>query len=328
MHFGYAAQSCIIDNTNLARLRGTGREAIIVPEMEKFSARYGFKYFCHEKGHSNRKAGNEKGFATVESNFLPGRSFTSMEDLNQQAFTWATVLFANRPQSKSGLIPSQAFEQEKPFLRSILSHIPAPYKTDTRDINQYGNVPYDGNYYWVPGSGRFTVTILEYSDRIEIYHSRKFLIRYALPPHGVKNQVFRPEGFCEMVRQPVSHYRPAATEEKNLRLLSDPVSRYVDFINKQKGIKLHHFIRRLYSLSKRVALPAFSEALSRALKYGITDMPTIERICILQLRSEHCQLPLFEIDEGLEQRESFIEGQYSDEADLSHYDRLMDGEDG
>ncbi len=49
---------------------------------------------------------------------------------------------------------------------------------------------------------------------------------------------------------------------------------------------------------------------------------------MLQLRLDHCQLPLFEIDEGFEQRENFIEGQYSDEADLSHYDRLLDGEDG
>ena len=33
MHWGYAAPRCIIDNTNLARLRGCGRQAVIVPEM-------------------------------------------------------------------------------------------------------------------------------------------------------------------------------------------------------------------------------------------------------------------------------------------------------
>ena len=30
----HAAPVCIIDNTNLARLRGTGKDAVIVPEME------------------------------------------------------------------------------------------------------------------------------------------------------------------------------------------------------------------------------------------------------------------------------------------------------
>jgi hypothetical protein len=75
VYWGYAAKNCIIDNTNLARLRGTGANAVIVPEMECFANQYGFKFVCHEKGHANRKAGNERGFYTVETNFFPGRSF-------------------------------------------------------------------------------------------------------------------------------------------------------------------------------------------------------------------------------------------------------------
>src|SRR3990172_2693427 len=85
MHWGYAARECIIDNTNLARLRGTGSLAVIVPEMEAFADKYGFRFVCHEKGHCNRKAGEERSFYTVESNFLPGRQFESLEDLNGQA---------------------------------------------------------------------------------------------------------------------------------------------------------------------------------------------------------------------------------------------------
>ena len=55
MFWGYAARNCIIDNTNLARLRGTGAEALIVPEMEAFARQYAFQFRCHEKGHANRK---------------------------------------------------------------------------------------------------------------------------------------------------------------------------------------------------------------------------------------------------------------------------------
>jgi len=73
-YWGYAPGQCIIDNTNLARLRGTGAQAVIVPEMEAFAKQYGFQFRCHEKGHSNRKAGEERSFWTVETNFLTGRS--------------------------------------------------------------------------------------------------------------------------------------------------------------------------------------------------------------------------------------------------------------
>jgi hypothetical protein len=62
MFWAYAARQCIIDNTNLARWRGTGKQAVIVPEMVSFAARYGFEFLCHELRHSNRKAGEERSF--------------------------------------------------------------------------------------------------------------------------------------------------------------------------------------------------------------------------------------------------------------------------
>ena len=55
LFWGYAAPVCIIDNTNLARLYGTGKNAVIVAEMEQFARQYGFRFVCHEKGHANRK---------------------------------------------------------------------------------------------------------------------------------------------------------------------------------------------------------------------------------------------------------------------------------
>ena len=55
MFWSYAARQCIIDNTNLARLRGVGKRAVISPEMNAFSRRYGFQFVCHAIDHPNRK---------------------------------------------------------------------------------------------------------------------------------------------------------------------------------------------------------------------------------------------------------------------------------
>lgn len=326
-YFGYSASNCIIDNTNLARLRGTGSNAVISPEMVRFSSRYNFEFICHEKGHSNRKAGNERAFYTVETNFFAGRQFDSLEDLNQKAFEWATVRMANRGIGKSRLIPIQAFEFEKPFLNKLISDIPAPYIFDTRDIDQYGYISYDGNYYFVPGSSRFSVTVLEYSHHIEIYHNRKKLIAYPLPPDGIKNQVFKPKGHVQPVGPPKNRKQNSAAEEKKLRSLSPEVSLYLDFIHKQKGIKRHHFIRCLYSLSRKVALAVFSPSLERALKFGITDIQTIERICMLQMKLDSYELPTGLSGESYQHHESFIEGEFCDEVDLDQYDRLLDQKD-
>jgi hypothetical protein len=200
--WGYTAGTAIIDNTNLARLRGIGKNAVIVAEMERFAAEYGFVFVCHERGHSDRKAGEERSFFTVETNFFPGRTFESMEDLNHQAFEWATVRMAHRAVGKARLIPLKAFEHEQQYLIKISPYVPPPYLTHHRSIDQYGYAAVNGNYYWVPWEWRGDVPLLEYSDCLKIFHNRKLLVEYALPPDGVRNKILSPPG------QPQSHYRP------------------------------------------------------------------------------------------------------------------------
>lgn len=86
-----------------------------------FAKQYGFVFRCHEIGHCNRKAGEERSFWTVETNFFPGRTFITLEDLNQQALAWATVRLNNKPQGKAGLIPAKAFEHERAYLTQLLT---------------------------------------------------------------------------------------------------------------------------------------------------------------------------------------------------------------
>ncbi|MBF0244823.1 MAG: hypothetical protein HQL31_06075 [Planctomycetes bacterium] len=138
MHFGCSARICVIDNTNLARLSGIGYSATIQHEMEAFSRRYGFEFLCHERGHSNRKAGNERCFWTTETNFLPGRSFRSLDDLNTQAFCWATGRMASRPNGKTGAVSAELFEYEKGHLIPVTPDLPGPTRPHRRAVDPYG----------------------------------------------------------------------------------------------------------------------------------------------------------------------------------------------
>ena len=144
----YAAPTCIVDNTNLVVDYGTGPNAVMHAEMVAFARRYGFTFVAHRIGHSDRKAGEERSFWTVETNFFPGRTFSSLEDLNAQARHWSTVTIDNRPMTKAKIIPSQAIEEEKPFLCKIPQGLPAPYLSHDRGIDQYGFVAFDTNHYW------------------------------------------------------------------------------------------------------------------------------------------------------------------------------------
>jgi transposase len=203
-HWGYAAEVCIIDNTNLARLRGTGENAVIVPEMAAFAKERGFKFVCHAIGHANRKAGEERSFRTVETNFFPGRTFRDFEDLNVQALDWSTVRLYHRPLTKSRIIPAVAFEYERAYLKQLPPHLPAPYHVHQRGTDQYGYVAFGANYYWVPGKGRDDVKVFEYADRLKIYRGRELLVEYLLPPDGTRMPASGPRGSRGLATSPIT----------------------------------------------------------------------------------------------------------------------------
>lgn len=319
MFWGYSAGCCIIDNTNLARLRGTGRNAVITPEMEAFSKQYGFQFICHEVKHSNRKAGEERSFWTVETNFLPGRSFQSLEDMNRQAFEWSTVRLDNKPQGKAGLIPAKAFEYECSYLTNLPPHLPAPYRVLDRSIDQYGYVALNGNFFWVPGANRGDAKVLEYSSTMKIYQARECLIEYSLPADGEKNKLFSPDGLPAPHKQPYNRKHPTDREEQQLRAMAGSVGNYLDFALRDKGNQRHEFLRRLFAISRRMTPALFIRSVERALKYHITSIETVWSIATLFISEEAEMLPVVEVDEKFLERDTYQAGAFTDPPDMSKY---------
>ena len=326
MFWGYSAKRCIIDNTNLARLRGAGGQAVIVPEMNAFSRRYGFQFACHAINHPNRKAGNERSFWTVETNFLPGRIFDSLEDLNAQAREWATERMEHRPQTKTHLIPAKAFEHERRYLHQLPQHLPAPYQTCQRGTNQYGYVAFGANYYWVPGSRRDEVKVLQYADHLKIFQQHTCLAEYPLPPDGVRGQHYSPPGQPEPRHQPKKRRRDAKHEEQRLRAMGSEVATYLDFVLKAPGVQRHRFTRELFAFSRKVTCSVFVKTAQRALRYRIVDLATVRRIAWLCMSQEEDVLPRADVDEDFQQRPAYQEGCLTEEPDLSVYDQLFEEE--
>ena len=327
MFWGYSAPWGIIDNTNLARLRGAGKGAIIVPEMEAFARRYGFQFVCHAINHPNRKAGEERSFWTVETNFLPGRTFESLEDLNQQAFQWATERMEHRPQGKSRLIPAKAFEHERSYLHALPRHLPPPYQEHQRGTDQYGYVAFGANYYWVPGTRRENVKVLQYAESLKIFVRHVCLAEYPLPPDGVREQRFSPPDQPPPRHQPNNiRRRDARQEEQFLRALGPEVAAYLDFALTAPGIQRHRFTRALFAFSRKLPHDVLAKTLHRALRYRILDLATLQRIAWLCLSQADDTLPEADVDEDFQQRPAYQAGCLTDPPDLSVYDQLPDQE--
>lgn len=324
--WGYSARSCIIDNTNLARLSGAGSSAVIAAEMREFSRRYGFQFVCHAIDHPNRKAGNERSFWSVETNFLRGRTFTSLEDLNEQARVWATERMEHRVLTKARVIPAQLFEHERLSLHRLPEHLPAPYQTHHRITDQYGYVAFGANYYWVPGTGRGEVKVIQYADRLKIFRHYDCLAEYPLPPDGTRHEHYSPPGQPKPRHQPKNRRRHAKQEEQRLRAMGEDVSAYLDFALSAPGLQRHRFTRQLFALSRKLTVEVFRKTARRAHRYRIVDLATFRRMAWLCLTQEDDLPAEVEVDEDFQQRPAYQEGYLTDQPDLSVYDQLNEEE--
>jgi len=173
------------------------------------------------------------------------------------------------------------------------------------------------------------VKVLRYPDHLKMYHRRELLIEYPLPPVEVKNEKFYPPGRPEPRHEPKDRKRPTGEEEKILRSFSKTLDAYVDFALKQyTGKRRHRFIRDLFGLLRRLSPQLFEKAVSRALAYRVTDPDTVYRIAVLQMKEATYEVPSVPIDEDFKDRPSFLEGRFTDEADLTRYTTRQEDENG
>lgn len=325
-YWGYSARTCVIDNTNLAVLHGTGKAAVIHPEMLSFAKPYGFVWLAHEKGHANRKAGVERSFWTAETNFLPGRTFVSLEDMNQQALAWSER-FAQRPHAKTRLIPSELFESEKADLFILPVVLQAPYQPHQRVLDAHGYLAFDGNYYWVPDEPETRpgskVDLLQYAKKIKIFphglSSGRGALSYPLPSWGTRNQRFAPNGAVLNPYVPRQFKQNSQEEEKRLRAIDPVCGEYLDFIQAASDVRQKpKFIRDLYGLSRKMSKPLLLATLSRSLRYKVASLEALQRISRQLLQAEGADVAeAFALTQDYEQRETFQTGRFSQEHDLT-----------
>ena len=164
-----SATRCMVDNSNVVVVSGSGEEAVIAPEMEVLGQIFGFAFVAHAVGDANRSARVERPFYFVERNFLPGRRFSSWDDLNAQARAWCEHIANQKPKRALGMSPEAAYVMEKPALLPLPAYLPPVYQAFTRIVDVEGYVYLDTNRYSAPARliGK-TVEVYKYPQQVKI----------------------------------------------------------------------------------------------------------------------------------------------------------------
>lgn len=297
-YVGGACADCMIDNTHVVVLRGTGKTMVPVPEMEAFGRRLGFRFIAHEKGDADRKGRVERPFHYIEHNFLAGRRFADLAQANREARAWCDKVNATFKRHLHAR-PRELFAVEQAALRRLPAWVPEVYALHQRVVDVEGYIHVDGHIYSVPYQliGR-PVEVRETKDHVRVFLGpREVAVHDRVVMTGAKQRKTLPEH--RPPRGQVAAALPRSPEELELAAAGAPTAAYAATL-KQRAPRWPVALRRLAQMRRDYPAAPFLAALQAATHYGLYDVDRLERMILRNVATAYFVLPATRGEPGLE----------------------------
>jgi len=283
-YVGGVCEVCMVDNTSVIVLRGTGADMVPVPEMAAFAEQRGFEFKAHEKGDANRSAVVEGLFNYVQNNFLAGRRFADFADANRRAVTWCDEVNADFSR-KLHASRRELFASERPLLKPLPIWRPDVYRIFDRIVDLEGYVHVHGYCYEMPHR------LID--RRLEVRETKHGLLFFD-GPRLVATHERRSEGprrvplpEAQRERRRSRRAERLLAEEEQLRKQLPDLSDYVSALRKRaaRGRALAR-LRRLRRMLADYPRVAVIKALGDAAHYGLYDLDRVERMVLRNIQGD------------------------------------------
>ena len=278
-YLGGVAATCLYDNMKVVVLRHGDEGPLYNPKFLAFATHYGYTPWACRVRRSQTKGKVERPFHYVETNLLNGRTFHTLEHLNEVTALWLQQVADVRVHRETKQRPLDRHAEERPYLIPLPA---TPYdvaEVAYRVVNVEGYVAYQQNFYAVScryiGQAlpvRVTATeLIVYGPHIDEVARHPLFGRHA---QGQRTEPNRPRSGTE-ARPPETQLRERFSE------LGPQALRFVDGLlagqryGKQQACK----VLALQSTYARADLLA---ALERAVRFGAYTLNAVERILAAQ----------------------------------------------
>lgn len=273
-HLQGVATTCLYDNMKVVVTRWEDDQPIYNTRFLAFATHYGFRPWACRPRHPQTKGKVERPFFYVETNLLNGRTFRSLEHLNEVTRWWLAQVADVRIHRGTNKRPIDAHAEELPHLLPLPAQ---PYDTAQvvyRVVDAEGCVNYGRNQYSVPWRliGQLLPVCIRETELV-VYNGR-------LEPIAQHRLVQGSTG----VSQIDPDHRPPADEREQLDLLRQQFaelgevgSRFLEgLLRKQRYGKQQ--ARRILALLSVYHRADVVTALERAVRYHAYACSSLERI--------------------------------------------------
>jgi transposase len=149
-HLGGVAADCLYDNMKVVVSSYDGEQPIYNTRFLAFATYYGFRPVACRPRRPETKGKVERPFWYLVQNLLNGRTFSSLQHLNETTAWWLANVADVRQHKTTQRTPLDLYQEELPHLLPLPEK---PYDTAEvvyRTVNPEGFISYRQNFYSIP----------------------------------------------------------------------------------------------------------------------------------------------------------------------------------
>lgn len=278
-HFDGLAATCLYDNMKVVVTGYDGDQPVYNTRFLSFATHYGFQPWACRPYRPQTKGKVERPFSYLEKNLLNGRTFTSLDQLNEVTAQWLADTADVRLHQETKRRPIDLFEEEKPHLLGLPTR---PYDTAQvlyRTVNSEGHVMYLQNFYSVPWQriGELLPVRVTGKELIVYGADVREIARHPLYPFSVRGEKHR-----------LPEHSPGRDAQQKYELLEE---RFAG-LEPEGALFLHELVRtrrygkdeaaRVLGLLALYHRSDLARALERAVRYHAFSYSAVERILAAQ----------------------------------------------
>jgi len=305
-YLGGTCSTCMIDNTSVIRLKGSGSDMVPVPEMAAFAKRFGFAFVAHEIGDANRSARVEGHFKYVQKNFLSGRTFSDWDDANAQAREWCDAVNA-KYSHKLKASRRELFAAERNAMTPLPDFVPDVYVLHQRTVDAEGYVNVRRNRYSAPYKliGR-QMEVRESSRCIDIFDGPRLVATHKRLLEPTEGRVTDPSH-----RPPRGHGRPKkgpAPEQVEIVTIEPRLETYTVNLAQHAHGRGVRAMQRLVRMLREYPRMPLLKAVDEACKFGMYDLDRLERMVLRRIAVDYFPVDDFNLSHETDGKEDDDEG--------------------
>jgi transposase len=298
-HLGGVAATCLYDNMKVVVSGYDGDEPVYNPRFLAFAAHYGFRPVACLPRRPQTKGKVERPFAYVESSLLGGRSFHSLEHLNETTAWWLAEVADVHVHRQTKMRPVDRHAQEQPHLVPLPAQPFDASEVVYRTVDAEGFVVYRKNFYSAPWRLIGQPVAVRATEDELVIHDPTFVVaaRHRLFPRTVAGQRSR----CKDHEPPRDAQRRSEQLAERFAEFGPVGSRFLEGL---LGCTRYgkNQAERVLSLTAAYPRQDVLSALDRAARYGAFSLAAVQRI--LAARSQ----PKTPLDALADDHRSYLDG--------------------